>query len=395
MLLLEFSTFAFTFWLGLYLLARNPASLLLRFAGLGTATYALALALDSLAAYAPADLAVSLTQWRWPILLLPALCWGGALFYLRQSFPAAQTKRSLGVILVATLFFALGLGLLIIPLNWLPRSWVMLSISLDFVALGLAIAVLDAFDEGETLLPDMIRSLASAFFAVLLFGALVISAMVLGVGVTFAMIALLLATTATAIATQVFVDSIQTALDRLTFFRAPHLRQARADLRAAASALPRLDDALDLKSLDEAEFARLTRRAISQLGDLSRLAASPLTRLPLVTTRLAARGASGDTLDRAIELKAVLAESILRLKPRDKGGFGTSDEWRHYNALYFPYVAGLKPYSLRAEQNGLDPTAHEALAWLRASVPERTLHNWQNAAARLVAKDLRERSAQT
>jgi hypothetical protein len=164
-------------------------------------------------------------------------------------------------------------------------------------------------------------------------------------------------------------------------------------LRAAASALPRLDDALELKSLEDAEFNRLTRRAISHMGDLSRLAASPLTRLPLVSTRLAARGAGGDTLDRAAELKALLAESILRLKPRDKGDFGTSDEWRHYNALYFPYVVGLKPYSLRVEQNGFDPTAREALAWFRASVPERTLHNWQNAAAKLVAKDLREKSS--
>ena len=217
--------------------------------------------------------------------------------------------------------------------------------------------------------------------------------MALSTGITLAMVTLLLAATGVAVATQVFSDSIQATLDRVTFFRAPHLNQARADLRAAARALPRLDDALDLKSLEDAEFNRLTRRAISHMGDLSRLAASPLTRLPLVTARLAARGANGDTLDRAAELKALLAESILRLKPRDKGDFGTSDEWRHYNALYFPYVVGLKPYSLRVEQNGLGPTAHEALAWFRASVPERTLHNWQNAAAKLVAKDLRERSS--
>ncbi len=33
----------------------------------------------------------------------------------------------------------------------------------------------------------------------------------------------------------------------------------------------------------------------------------------------------------------------------------------------------------------------EVLAWFRQQVPERTLHNWQTAAARLVAQDLRER----
>jgi hypothetical protein len=127
------------------------------------------------------------------------------------------------------------------------------------------------------------------------------------------------------------------------------------------------------------------------VGDLSRLAASPLTRLPAVLARLTARGARDDNLERAQELKALLAESIARLKPRAKGEFGTSDEWRHYNALYFPYVLGLKPYARRFEQNGLDETAHAALEWFRVSVPERTLHNWQNAAARLVARDIRRR----
>jgi hypothetical protein len=110
--------------------------------------------------------------------------------------------------------------------------------------------------------------------------------------------------------------------------------------------------------------------------------------------RLAARHAPDNTLERAAELKTLLAESITRLKPRDQGDFGVSEAWRYYNALYFPYVAGLKPYSRREEVNGLDPAAHQALAWFQTQVPERTLHNWQNAAARLVAQDLREQSKQ-
>ena len=67
-----------------------------------------------------------------------------------------------------------------------------------------------------------------------------------------------------------------------------------------------------------------------------------------------------------------------------------SDEWRHYNALYFPYIAGLKPYSRRLPHDRLDPPAQLALEWFQATVPERTLYNWQNAAAKLVAQDLRE-----
>jgi hypothetical protein len=121
------------------------------------------------------------------------------------------------------------------------------------------------------------------------------------------------------------------------------------------------------------------------------LAANPLTRLPVIEARLAARGEQDNTLERAAELKALLAESITRLKPRTDDDFGTSDEWRYYNALYFPYVAGLKPYSRRnAYDNGLDPIEQAALDWFQVTVPERTLHNWQNAAARLVAQDLRE-----
>ena len=38
----------------------------------------------------------------------------------------------------------------------------------------------------------------------------------------------------------------------------------------------------------------------------------------------------------------------------------------------------------------LDAVAQKALEWFQTAVPERTLHNWQNAATKLVAQDLRE-----
>jgi hypothetical protein len=91
-----------------------------------------------------------------------------------------------------------------------------------------------------------------------------------------------------------------------------------------------------------------------------------------------------------MELKALLTESILRLKPRNGDQFGTSAEWRYYNALYFPYIIGLKPYSRRTQHSHLDPVAKQALEWFRTQVPERTLHNWQTAATKLVAQDLRQ-----
>jgi hypothetical protein len=203
------------------------------------------------------------------------------------------------------------------------------------------------------------------------------------------MIALLLATIAAASAIQVFAGPLQAALDRLAFADAPGLRRARAELRAAAEALPRVDAEVDLTHMEPAEFARLTRRALSHYGDLPRLAANPLTRLPRVDARLAARAAPDDPIERAAELKRLLAESIARLKPHNSGDFGATDEWRFYNALYFPYVVGLKPYSRRNDHDHLDMAAQAALEWFQRTVPERTLHNWQNAGARLVAEQLR------
>lgn len=111
----------------------------------------------------------------------------------------------------------------------------------------------------------------------------------------------------------------------------------------------------------------------------------------MIDERLAARGAADHPLERANELRAVLADAIARLKPRDAGDFGTTEQWRHYNSLYFPYVAGVRVYAQNATASGLDPTARRAWQWLVTEVPQRSLHNWQNAAARLIAADLRGR----
>jgi len=266
---------------------------------------------------------------------------------------------------------------------------VLLGVGFDLVLLDIAIAGFDAFNEGETLFADITRSFVAALLAALLFGIQVVLA-ILASGASFAMLALLLATIAAAITLTIFADPLQSVIDRLVFAQSPWLRHARDDARAAASAMPRLDTELDITHMDAAELARLTRRALSHYGDLPRLATNPLTRLPQIERRLARRGTPNDFLEPATELKALLAESVARLKPRGQSDFGTSDEWRHYNALYFPYIAGLKPYSRRAPNDRLDPPAQLALEWFQASVPERTLYNWQNAAAKLVAQELRE-----
>lgn len=462
-LTLEIITYSLALWLGLYLIARDPANLRLRYAGLGVMAYAVSLGTGLLATHAPtAERAGLFARLHWPALFLPAFFWfitmlyllpegslwqtalsglwrhtlwlAAALFYLLSAgtnlifdfsgdlpqagsayllFVAAillpmllalillgrvwrqtQQRQTLGLLLAASIFFGLAAGLLLFPLNWLPRNWLLLGISLDFVILGLVIAQLDAFEEGERLLPDLIRAFEFAMFGALLFGGLVILTIQFGEGLTFPMLLLLLGSISAALVTQTFADAIQSFIDGVAFTAFPDLRRERAELRATASALPRLPDSFDPYSVEPSKFTRLTRRALSHMGDLSRLAGSPLTHLPLIHRRLRERGARDDTLERAAELRSLLIDSIERLKPRDEGEFGTTEAWRYYNALYFPYVSGLRPYSRRADTSGNGLTRHEkeALDWFRSQVPERTLYNWQTVAAKLVAQDLKDRS---
>lgn len=455
--LLDALVFGFALWLGCYLIGRDPGDPRLRLAGLGLVAYALAWGCDLVARGTGGAPGAVLARVRWPLLFLPSLLWIGALLALLPEDDARRTgllaawrrgfvpvggvllfagalgpgpraggwyllfcagvlpalllaaarvwgsyrqqwgtsRRVRGLLLVALLFFGLGTGLLLALPGALPRGWTFLAIGCDLIVLGIAAAGLDAFDQGEALLPDALRSLAFAAGTAALFGGQVLLALVLGLGLTGGTAALLLAVVATAIVVQVFADPLEGLADRLVFARLPRLRRARAELRATATALTRADPALDPARLDEAEFVRLTRRALGNFGDLPRLAASPLARLPLVEARLAARRGRDDALERATELKAILGESVARLKPRRGGDFGTSDEWRYYNALYFPYIVGLKPYSRRALEQGSapsDPAARAALDWFLTAVPERTLYNWQATAAKLVAADLRDRS---
>ena len=161
-----------------------------------------------------------------------------------------------------------------------------------------------------------------------------------------------------------------------------HFESSMSATRPRRAASP-LDD------MDSETFVRVTRRALGHYGDLSKLVASPLTALPVIDERLARRGAPDQPLERANELRALLAERIAGLKPRDGGDFGTSEQWRHYNSLYFPYVVGVRAYAQNATAAGLDPVARQAWQWLVTEVPQRSLHNWQNAAARVIATDLR------
>lgn len=442
--------FTLSAWLGLYLAARDPRKPVLALAAIGLCGFALVVGLDAVRTANPAH-AQLLSRVEIYLTTVPGVAWFAVLVELSRPSDGWRSRTrevllvagvaaltlfgawlagsvdgplrpghwlmfavisvstlgamavalrrprrprpAVGLAVTATLFFALSNAILIIPLGVVP-SWVALaSTSCDVLGLGVAVALWDAFDEGQALRADMLRSFAGSVAVAVLFGGQAL----IGLAVTrddpaarTALTVLLFTSLAIAVAVQVLADPLAGLLDRLAFAKSPALRADRATLRHTGAALPlRQED--PLAGVDDVTFVRLTRRALGHYGDLSKLVASPLTALPVIDERLAARGAPDQPIERANELKAVLADGISRLKPRDGGDFGTTEEWRYYNSLYFPYVVGVRAYAQNATASGLDPTARRAWQWLVTEVPQRSLHNWQNAAARLIAADLRNR----
>lgn len=434
--------FAFACWLAFYLLARDSHPRL-RLTGAGLLAYALVLGLNFI------SIGEFWGRVNWGLRLLPPLLWSGAIlfiddrirlnrsllqkiwkwillpftffigvgFIVKVNFitdnwtwlsiliglsPAIFTlillqdlltllrpRQATGILLAATLFFSLGESFLILPNNWFTAEWALPAIGLDLLVLGFAIAWFDAFDEGETLLYDLLRSFTVTVFTVLIFAGQIGFIIAIQAGLTPTMRILLVSTVTTAILLSVFADPLQSLMDKFVFLHAPSLRNTRLQLRSESALLPRITGGDDLENLDDDKRTRITRRALSNFGNLPKLATSPLTKLPMIDERLKERNAIDNTLERATELKTLLIESISRLKPSSPKGFDSSDEWRYYNSLYFPYVAGLRPYS-RGQQRDLALEEQEALNWLQAYVPERTLYNWQNAGAKLIANDLWE-----
>ena len=442
--------FSLSWWLGLYLLARDPRKPVLAFSAIGLCSFATAVALDAVRLVTQSALLGHVEIY---LVAVPGVAWFAVLVELARpgdggrartgevllvgavgaltlvgatlagtvsgplrlghvvmcavisvstlgAMIAALRRRAqkipvVGLVITATMFFALANAILIIPLGVVPSWLALASTGCDVLGLGVAVALWDAFDEGQALRADMLRSFTGAGAVVLLLG----GQMLIGIALTrqqttaqITLTVLLFTSLAVVTSVQVLADPLAGLLDRLVFSRSPLLRAHRETLRRTQSALP-LVSADPLDDFDEDTFARLTRRALGHYGDLSKLVASPLTALPAIDERLAARGAPDQPLERAIELKALLADRIARLKPRDGGDFGTTEQWRYYNALYFPYVVGVRAYAQNATAAGLDATARQAWQWFVTEVPQRSLHNWQNAAARLIAADLRGRVA--
>ena len=89
------------------------------------------------------------------VVLLPMLALGG---FAWRTLRARRRSQVVGVLVVFTLFFGLSTALILLPHGWMPQVWTLLVIGTDVMALGLTIAYFDAFEGGEALLPDMVRS---------------------------------------------------------------------------------------------------------------------------------------------------------------------------------------------------------------------------------------------
>ncbi|MDF2585868.1 MAG: rane protein, partial [Mycobacterium sp.] len=329
--------FALSWWLGLYLLARDPRKPVLVLAAAGLTSFAVVVALDAVRVVTQSEVLGRIEIY---LMALPGIAWfavlvelsrppdswrgrvreivlvgvvaavaltgaalagdvdgplrlGHWLMFAAVSLPSlgamvtamlrpAQPVPVVRFVMVATLFFALANVILIIPLGLLPSGLALASTGFDVALLGIAVALWDAFDEGQALRADMLRSFtATAAVAMLFGGQAVIGLAIAGPSASTALTVLLFTSLAIAIAINVLADPLAGVLDRLAFSRSPALRAERAALRSTEAALP-LRSHNPLHDLDDDTFARLTRRALGHYGDLSKLVASPLTALPAI-----------------------------------------------------------------------------------------------------------------
>ena len=415
--------FALTVWLAGYLIGRDPGRSVLWRAALALLTFAAGVAawlvapggavagvLLCVPALASPGAAIGLLREPLPerrllergwlatslvfLVMIAALPRAGKLVALAPLFgglvvlwrfrDAVRPRLLPTAMTAAATLYGVGLAALLIPVDLGSPALVLAAMGLDLLLLGFLVAVADAVDAGERLAPDLRRSAVGAAAGALLVGgpaALTMLAAPELRAVTvlqFVLVAVVMAGVGAA-------GPLRRALDRVAFVDEERLRLDRAALLLVADALPRRRERHTLISLSPPEFARLTERALIDYGDLSRLLRSPLIDLPTVDRRLTGMVADRP-LARAVELRAVLLESVARLKPA--GLFGTTEEWRHYNALHYCCVLGLRPYERSLQTDGLDRDARRALEWFQQYVPRSSMQAWRSEGAQLVASRL-------
>src|SRR6266852_5649159 len=135
-----------------------------------------------------------------PFVVVFCLAWSA----LRSLRP----KPARVVFLVTLLLFISCEGLFLLSQIWLPHTWILLLLGVGLFTLGVALAVVDAYERGESLLPDLFRSFDFSLGAALLFAGQVVLVILLGTGLTFPLLALLFTVLATSIAAQMFSNQL-------------------------------------------------------------------------------------------------------------------------------------------------------------------------------------------
>ncbi|MFE3225098.1 hypothetical protein [Nocardia sp. NPDC059228] len=284
------ATFGVAWWLGLYLLARDPRKPLLRRAAIGLLAFAAAVVADRLAGgnswfdgprivlvcapvlafsgvfvrLLPLNAVERVDRW-WRAGLLP-LCallampaaggflpagyllgaltllalLGTMLGMLGQHAEWSEDSRrsAAGLLTIGALLLGLSAALILLGLNVLPRTAMLSVIAADLVVLGLGIAVVDAYDEGEALRADMTHSLVLSAATAAVFGGQAALALTLA-GERPALIALFFGAVAGSITLQVLHGPLHAGADRVAFASDPQLCAARVELRSATEALLR------------------------------------------------------------------------------------------------------------------------------------------------------------
>jgi hypothetical protein len=412
--------FALSCWLACYLIGRDPSRVTLRWSAAALVSYALGVAAWTVS---PGSATAEI------LLCIPALCWAGAVVSLLPLTPVERRPIDRGALLLGGAFllmivFLPQAGRLVVlapmvgalSLMWRLRAQVVpamlplaltvmavlctaalvlllfttsgelaaiAALGLDLLVVGYLMAVAHAGESGERLRPDLRRSLVAQIAVLVLAG--------IPAGVTIWLVpdhdgvALLqFAVLATGSALAGLGSQVRRALDRVALSDDQPLRADRSALFLNADALLRRREQRRLNTVGEPEFLRMTRRALTDFGDLNRLARSPLTDLPAVERRLAGR--DDQPRARARELRAVLRECVSAMRPA--GPFGTTEEWRYYNVLQFCCVMGLNPYARRLRTDGVSREARLAVEWFKRYVPQDITKQWQREAAMLVAEQL-------
>ncbi|MBI5931981.1 MAG: hypothetical protein HY862_21920 [Chloroflexi bacterium] len=313
---------------------------------------------------------------------------------LRQNFRATAKQdrayRAFAVLRLAGLAYLSGM-LCLLP-GWFSPAFVFAIVVLDVMTLGIAAILYDAIAEGQAVRRDLSFTMLKVVLALIVIVTPWSIAMLSANTWTPALALALFGTLAVISLGIPLAGQIEQLLDRLLFKPNSGDAQAREALRTLMlNEVRRPETSPAIASLDQVDFVRLTRRALSHMQNLPRLAASPLTDMQIVAQRL---HNEANSIHRAHELRQVLTECIETLRPPSTEKFGTSDEWRFFNALYYPYVIGVSPYKNHYGSEEVDSSTATMLKWFQINVPPRTLYNWQNRGAEMIAELLLERENQ-